>query len=958
MQKWTCFLLCCLVTSALWSQRYAFKNYTTHDGLVQTEITDITQDKRGAIWIGTRGGLSVFDGKTFVSYDSQDLLQNLFINALLCDSAGVMWIATDNGLLKYDHAFRVYFKNSKGPHNSITSLATDRRNRLFFVCNNAAYCTDGKTVTPFPIHQSIDGSIDYLAFDRADDLWIVTKDLRIYRKTGKTLTRIHAPFGAELLRQGLGVMKVLGKQSASPYFVTNFGTLGVMADSLFFFSRLHPTFPKAAIGQATYVLAGDDSTFWVGGTSGLSKIKGASVTRFAESNGFCNNSVSCIFTDREKNVWIGCTFNGVYKLSNEALFQLQTGPKFFDLRHVSDIATLPNGNILLATWGRGIFGVKGDSVTSLTPPERMLNYITFLKPLGNRTLFGRFGPGLWQIDHATNKINLVPSFGHEESFRKAYRLNGCLLFETLGHRCYLTDTLFRVKATVQVPDDYMLAVMDNRIYSYSANGCVNLLDSNLQNVQKNIFPQISSRITEMVCYGNLCLIGTFGQGLFVYNNRGELLKRLDKTNGLNTNIVTSLLVDGNRLFIGSNVGLVAGDLPNLRQIKLFKESEGMFTWECRQNGLKCLPGGGVLIATTNGPYIYYPAKDLPVTFGQLTLSSFRYGSNDLYFSPVSVANALPNEISYSDRNIVVTLKGISQRNPDDIVYHYQLQGRKATWVATANPVAVFDDLAPGDYCFNAYLSVGDYSSKPLSVQFSVAKPISGRLWFQALLVLAFSLLCWLLLTVGNRIYQRYIQSRMLTQFEKKIAGKQQATTSSVWQARQQFENLRTFFGPTPNQQTDNKVMLVLLQDIAQRTQTLWQKEEISVTEFHRYFDELVAGYDSGAKIYHKEAAAIGIMPVLPAFHLLQLFSLYLLTTLYQNNQAAFGLDSEAKAAGRLLLRFYTIKAALPDEHSVFQFLKEAIVNQKPEGVAVDVIENLEYGNTLVAELNLKNENHT
>jgi len=58
----------------------------------------------------------------------------------------------------------------------------------------------------------------------------------------------------------------------------------------------------------------------------------------------------------------------------------------------------------------------------------------------------------------------------------------------------------------------------------------------------------------------------------------------------------------------------------------------------------------------------------------------------------------------------------------------------------------------------------------------------------------------------------------------------------------------------------------------------------------------------------------------------------------------------------LLLRFYTLQApALAAKHSVHQFLKKAIETQKPIGLAVDVIENLEYGNMLVAELTLQNE---
>lgn len=958
MQKLILFLSVFFLSAGLRAQRYSFKNYTTHDGLVQTEITDITQDKRGAIWIGTRGGISVFDGKNFTNFDSQDLLQNLFINALYCDTAGTMWIATDNGLLKYDREFHVFFKSNNGPKNSVTSLTADAHHRLLFVCNNNIYQTDGKTVKPFPVDRSLEGQIEFIAFDRSDNLWITTMDFRVYRKTANGVKAISTPFKEAQIKQGLGMMKILGQHSRTPYFVTNFGTMCVRNDSLVFFSSVHPSFVRANVGAAVYVLPVEDSTFWVGGTMGMTKLQGNEVKRFAEFNGFCDNSVSCIFKDNEQNIWIGCTFNGVYKLSNEALFQPDTKEASYDLHHISHVVSLPNSEVLIGTWGRGLFSMYGsDSLTKRTAPSYMMRYITGLLPMGNKTLIGWFGKGLWQMDNATHVISELPCFAADEAVSKMHRVGTRLLFETLNHHCYLTDSQLHVMVRTELPPDQSTTVVNERIYVVNSTGYIALLDTNLQTVQKNLFPQISSRITEIVTYRNYTLVGTFGQGLFLYDHRGKLLKRMDKTNGLFTNIVTSLLVDGDRLFIGSNLGLISTDLPNLQHVKLFKESEGMFNWECRTNGLTKLPDGAILVATTNGPYLYYPDKDKPVLYGQVTVAGFAYGDNCAYFSPVGYTHSLTNPVSYHDNNVVITLKGISQRNPDDIVYHYQLQGGDTAWISTTSPVMAFNSLAPGAYRFKAYITAGEFRSKPLSVMFSVAKPLSGRLWFQVLLVLAFSLVCWALLTVGNRIYQRYIQSKMLSRLEKEVADKQQLTTDSVMQTKQQFEALRSFLEPSPLREKEEKIIGLLLQDIAHRLQILWQRDEISVSEIHSYFDELITEYGKGAKVYHKEMSGNTRVSVLPAFHLLQLFSLYLVVSLFQNCAAVFSLDSEAKTNGRLLLRFYTLKSPKSTaKHSIHQFLKKAIETQKPVGMAVDVIENLEYGNMLVAELTVQNEN--
>lgn len=340
------------------------------------------------------------------------------------------------------------------------------------------------------------------------------------------------------------------------------------------------------------------------------------------------------------------------------------------------------------------------------------------------------------------------------------------MVQTLDNTCYLTDYGLRIKKTIRLDDNRYVVVVKEKIYQVNSVGQVDLLDDELKPVRKNIFPEITSRITQIIGYRDQFLIGTFGQGLFVYNAWGKLLRRLDKKNGLQTNIVTSLLVDGNQLYIGSNLGLMKAGLPELRNTKMFTENEGMFNWECRTDGLLKLSNGGILISTTNGPYLYHPAKDpaQQTASAVLTVADIRYGENgdgQPAFSPYNRQIHLSKTIDYKNRNITITLSGVSQRNPDGIQYHYQLGGYDSMWVTTADPVLVFNDLSPGDYRLRAYLSVGSFQSKPMLLTFSIGKPLSGQLWFQLLLVLFLSLLCWVLLTIGNRIYQKYIQTRMV-----------------------------------------------------------------------------------------------------------------------------------------------------------------------------------------------------
>src|SRR5215204_7424771 len=80
------------------AQKLLFRHLGTEQGLIQSNVTHITQDKKGNIWIGTNAGISVYDGKKFINYDNLQQLPNLMINNIVCDQKGIIWIATDNGI--------------------------------------------------------------------------------------------------------------------------------------------------------------------------------------------------------------------------------------------------------------------------------------------------------------------------------------------------------------------------------------------------------------------------------------------------------------------------------------------------------------------------------------------------------------------------------------------------------------------------------------------------------------------------------------------------------------------------------------------------------------------------------------------------------------------------------------------------------------------------------------------
>ena len=75
---------------SLHSQTYPFLEYTSDDGLPQTQSTSVMQDSRGYLWIPTRNGLARFDGHTFNSYLRKDGLPSNLITKVIEDKGGII----------------------------------------------------------------------------------------------------------------------------------------------------------------------------------------------------------------------------------------------------------------------------------------------------------------------------------------------------------------------------------------------------------------------------------------------------------------------------------------------------------------------------------------------------------------------------------------------------------------------------------------------------------------------------------------------------------------------------------------------------------------------------------------------------------------------------------------------------------------------------------------------------
>ncbi len=107
-----------------------FEHLSIDDGLSQSIVQCIIQDRKGFMWFGTQDGLNRYDGYKFVVYKNDPSLKNSLIynniNCLFECSGGNIWIGTSGGgLSRYDRDSDSFI-NYRSDKNDLTSVSDSR----------------------------------------------------------------------------------------------------------------------------------------------------------------------------------------------------------------------------------------------------------------------------------------------------------------------------------------------------------------------------------------------------------------------------------------------------------------------------------------------------------------------------------------------------------------------------------------------------------------------------------------------------------------------------------------------------------------------------------------------------------------------------------------------------------------------------------------------------------------
>jgi signal transduction histidine kinase/ligand-binding sensor domain-containing protein len=442
-------LLLALHTSVL-SQagNIKFRQYSLEDGLSQSTVTAILEDRQGFYWFGTQDGLNKFDGYSFTVFrhklnDSSTISDN-WISCLLEDRNGYIWVGTYNyGVNRLDPATDSSISYLASPlagnrisSNNITSMVQDSSGRIWISTwgggLNRLDPSDG-TFTSFK-HDDADTTsiasdkVRCLSLDRHGNLWVGTWNGldRLKRGTEEFLHYRHRPQDESSIA-GDRITGLIEDRSGNLWCSTEDNGLSILDVTLGQCIQLNRHSAGGAVDHQSEFLGllaeGDDGDIWIATYgSGVRRYRGYSggYTEYrhdmSDPQSLGSDHVFMVFCDRSGRIWVGTDGGGVSRYDRRS-------NKFAHYRsEEGKSSTLSHNNIRSMTVSRDgtlWIGTLGGGVDGFTPPEGVVssirrdprsaaglssdNVFSVVEDLEGYLWIGTEGAGLNRYDRRTGK---------------------------------------------------------------------------------------------------------------------------------------------------------------------------------------------------------------------------------------------------------------------------------------------------------------------------------------------------------------------------------------------------------------------------------------------------------------------------------------------------------------------------------------------------------------------------
>lgn len=768
-------------SSIVYTQIPGIRKYSLQDGFTATNGYLIEQDDQGYLWIGTDNGGLCFDGKRFRQLQEAnhsgdaDILQCVPLNhnhIILVPVTGNIRYLDHDRLISAAEDPRLAHMGSPSYNVMIKDAITSTWWLSEKKQMGALYRFQGKEILPYPI--SAHGEILHYVINSHFYYTDSTPSIYVYNINAGSTQPLYNEKGNMIAREEYPLFMA----HPSKYIVTfnkptnQVRVYQVHLNRLQWIRSIQLPYPLP-IREA--IIDGQNK-LWLNCWQNKEIIYCGSITEGDAPTPLFHLAISKMmnspFIDRDGNIWVTTKNNALYFLS-EKHFRNALLLDRFPLKTEIPQSISGDGKQYIC-----ISYANSKTVASITDHGHSVVALDNFFIEGSRSIlplehnrYILFGTKIACFDMDKQAISYlqIPGATYKDVCR--YGKDGLLVASDRG--VIYVHSLSKKKTTYQTllgTRSSAIGVLANQyILIGTPVGLYQKKELDALPVKVNS-PQLSkANITDILTLpGGRSLIGTFGQGLYLYDTSGAL--QIMPQHGNTLNRVRQLYEQDSTTYWASTdegaCSITFNPDWSVKKMQNYNYYDGLPSnnvtsiYVCRDTAY---------IATTEGLGII-PLRD--------TLR-WQMTPPDIYINKVQAEETVFHypyngrlTLTRKQNNILISLSAISYESLGNVKYFYRLYPYQTEWVQTNDPDIRFAQLPPGVFTFEAYAlnAKGTRSTHIVAQTISIRPAFWQTLYFKVILFLLTSVLIYLIMRYSiqrrqKKKYETIQQKKRLAELE-------------------------------------------------------------------------------------------------------------------------------------------------------------------------------------------------
>lgn len=721
------------------SQIYNFRYLNNQNGLPQSQAFSVEFDNYGRAWVATQGGgVAIFDGVNFEYLLLQDSLISNRIYKLK-NIQGEIYVGGKGGISIFNSdgewILNKYFENK----TLIVQDIIKYKDEIIIGTTKGIFILKNEQLQKVDFFKDL--IINSFFISNKNDLWINTTDGMYQFKN--PLNRINKNRGLK----NEFVTKVV--EFNNNWFIATYGSGIYKYDSN---KIIHSKVLLELKNKIVLDLKITSNKLWIATqNSGVYTydILEDNLIHYHINNGLSNNHVKCIDIDYWGNVWLGTSGGGV-SIYNDSPFLEYNKSNGLNSNYIFSVLPSTSKGLWIGTQGLGVVKIT-DSTSALIDEDfgfKTVKTKVLFEDSKNGIWFGTEGEGLWLVHELNNKDTAL-NFGNLHGLHSKWiksideniKLNDLYVGTTngifKGKLTFDNNIKFKKLKSANLPkriNQLKWSTNNNSLFFASPNGAGYIIGN------RTFLIDNSASFRNVVINDSMAWFGTVDKGVLIakkdINGEFHTIGWINNKNGLKSNNVYQLLINGQYLWVGTEKGLDEYDFIN-ETVSHFGYEEGLEGVETNINSNYLDQYGNLWFGTTNGlfKYLNQPKKENKITQKPI----FFISDIQVFYEPISetvYGSMYKNDslirLSYKDNHVGFLLKSIHLSQSHKIKYRWKLDKVMKEWSPPSEiNMATFSNLEPGTYTFYAKSAIdNNWDMEAVNFNFIIEPPIWQRLWFK------------------------------------------------------------------------------------------------------------------------------------------------------------------------------------------------------------------------------------